>query len=190
MNMNPNPNDTPWLFNMIQYEDELLNTFSNQNSTEPTEIYGLTLGFNAKLFGLKINGDFNITRGINHGENSSPIAHIPPNFGKIEILKELKDFSIKFRYLHSGKKAANNFDTAGIDNLDETPVVGTNENGEELYGGLPSWSTMDFSIKYNFSEKIGFQINIENILDIHYKTFGSGLSAPGRNFIFSTNILL
>ena len=40
------------------------------------------------------------------------------------------------------------------------------------------------------NESFKLQMNIDNILNRHYKTFSSGLSAPGRNFIFSTTILL
>jgi len=32
---------------------------------------------------------------------------------------------------------------------------------------------------------IEFSCAFENIMDVHYKTFGSGLSAKGRNFILS-----
>mgnify|MGYP000151658336 CR=1 FL=1 len=35
----------------------------------------------------------------------------------------------------------------------------------------------------NLSDSFTVQMALENILDQHYKTFASGLSAPGRNFI-------
>ena len=29
------------------------------------------------------------------------------------------------------------------------------------------------------------QVGLENILDVHYKTYSSGISAPGRNLILT-----
>ena len=37
----------------------------------------------------------------------------------------------------------------------------------------------------NLNRGLIFQLNLENILDTHYKTFSSGISAPGRNLVIS-----
>ena len=38
---------------------------------------------------------------------------------------------------------------------------------------------------YNLDITLKYMNDIKNIFDVHYKTFGSGLSAAGRNFICS-----
>ena len=53
------------------------------------------------------------------------------------------------------------------------------------YLGTPAWYTLNMSAMYRFSEEFTVQLALENILDSHYKTFASGLSAPGRNFILT-----
>ena len=58
-------------------------------------------------------------------------------------------------------------------------------SGDEIWAGLPSWYTLNFSMGYELSSSFGFNFGVENIMDAHYKTFSSGISAPGRNFIFS-----
>ena len=88
--------------------------------------------------------------------------------------------------MYSGSKNASSFDDAGVDNLDETPYLGVDaETGAESWAGLPSWHVLNFNVQYKVSEKIKLNIGVENILDVHYKTFGSGISAPGRSLICS-----
>ncbi|MDB0027582.1 hypothetical protein N9D80_03410 [Flavobacteriales bacterium] len=51
--------------------------------------------------------------------------------------------------------------------------------------GSPAWYTLNFSYNSKIDDNLSFSIAIENITDIHYKTFGSGLSASGVNIILS-----
>jgi hemoglobin/transferrin/lactoferrin receptor protein len=37
----------------------------------------------------------------------------------------------------------------------------------------------------NLGNNLSAQVQIENLLDRNYRYFASGISAPGRNFIFS-----
>jgi len=130
--------------------------------------------------------DFNIVKGLSHESESGPIAHIPPFFGKFEISKNINLFKLKLLCLYAGHKPANDFDEAGVDNIDETPLINT-VNGEENWAGSPGWWTLSFYIKYKINNSFDLQIGCDNILDAHYKTFGSGVSAPGRNLIFAIN---
>ena len=178
--------EEPLWASMIEYDDEMVYTYSNQNSVNIIDVYGGTIGFNATVYGFELNGDFNITRGEIRTDVWEPVAHIPPNFGKLEIIKKIKKIKGRLLLLYSAEKKVEDFDTAGIDNLDETPLLGlSEESGDEIWAGLPSWYTLSLSIGYELSKSVGFNFGVENIMDAHYKTFASGISAPGRNFIFS-----
>jgi len=77
---------------------------------------------------------------------------------------------------------------SGTDNEEESPIkwVLTNEeNWIKEYQGTPAWYTLNLSAMYRLSEAFTVQMALENILDHHYKTFASGLSAPGRNLILT-----
>ena len=88
--------------------------------------------------------------------------------------------------LYSGGKPAEEFDEAGTDNIDETPLIGLpGDEDESIWAGLPSWYTVNFSLEYKLNNRVTLNVGVENIMDAHYKTFSSGISAPGRNFIFS-----
>ena len=54
--------------------------------------------------------------------------------------------------------------------------------------GSPSWITHNFSLNYDYNYFIKFNISIDNIFDIHYRTYSSGISAPGRNINLGLNI--
>ena len=72
------------------------------------------------------------------------------------------------------RKKAKDYDDNGVDNIEEATIDGN-----------PSWQTIDISWSLKATENIDISCKLENIMDIHYKTFGSGLSAKGRNFILS-----
>ena len=190
LNASAPPGTPELLTNQAPYQGEVLTTFANQNLSR-VDIVGFTLGFDSKLINtFNLRGDINYTKGINL-ETSIPVAHIPPVFGKLSISRLGNKASYFLDFHYSFKKEASEFDVAGVDNLDETPFEISNPNTQSeiiTYYGLPPWSTLNFSLSYNFSKKINAQFSLNNIFDIHYKSFGSGISAPGRNFISTIRI--
>ena len=71
--------------------------------------------------------------------------------------------------------------------LSEYGPRGSADNEDEAIPGVGTlaWTTYNFYSSYKLSESITFNFAVENILDVHYRPFSSGVSAPGRNFIFS-----
>ena len=186
VNLNASINGAPELLvSEVIYEGEPYYTFANQN-TKRADIFGFTFGFNSQLTKqVTLNGDVNFTKGVNKN-NDLPVPHIPPVFGKVSIRKNGMKLSCFLDLQYSLMKNASDFDFAGVDNLDETPyeIINPNPESEIInYYGLPAWSTLNLSFSYNFSKKINCQFSINNMLDEHYKSFGSGISAAGRNFI-------
>ena len=51
--------------------------------------------------------------------------------------------------------------------------------------GTPAWYTLNLSVSYRFNPTIQLQVQMENIMDLNYRPFASGISAPGRNLIVS-----
>ena len=187
-NMNPDTTGEPILANATYYDGELLPTFANQNISDKLNIYGLTAGFKGSLMGYDINGDLNVIKGKNFADDAGPVAHIPPLFGRLEIIRNWQNFKARLLTIYSGHKPSDGFDDAGVDNIDETPLL-NNSSENNIWYGSPSWFTLNLYFKYSFSESLNCQLGFENILDAHYKTFGSGISASGRKIICSTHFL-
>ena len=134
-----------------------------------------------------------------------PLDHIPPLYGQASLTYKREKFSIRFNTRLVGAKriedyainaiayneATNTFkiDREGsTDNLDEGPVrytydPETNEIIDEEYLGTYGYTLFNVYADWQFSEKFSLNFAVENITDIHYRPFASGLSGPGRNFI-------
>ena len=147
--MNPDPTGEPILANATYYDGELLPTFANQNISNKLNIYGLTAGFKGSLMGYKINGDLNVIKGKNFADNAGPVAHIPPLFGRLEIIRDWQNFKARLLTIYSGHKPSGSFDDAGVDNIDETPLL-SNSSENNIWYGSPSWFTVNLFLKIVF----------------------------------------
>ena len=157
----------------ILYDGEVMRVEMNKNVNS-----AVISGFNSRIK-IYITPKITIENMINYVNSSYtsdglPLAHIPPISINTFFAYETKNWDCGFYILYNGEKEVGDFDVSGIDNLDEATL-----------NGLPYWYTINssFGIKIDNSTKL--DLRIENILDVHYKTFGSGLSASGRNIIVS-----
>ncbi len=67
-------------------------------------------------------------------------------------------------------KAAADFGPGTTDNLQEA-----------LPSGTPGWATWNVEGSVRLTDHLEVRLSGLNLLDQHYRTFGSGISAPGRN---------
>lgn len=161
----------------ILYEGEMRKIQANQNFDEGL-IYGVSGGVNFNFNkNIKLNSTINYTVGRITSTNE-PLAHIPPLFGKTNLIIELPKWDFEFYSIYNGWKRIEDYDQNGNDNDDEATIDGT-----------PSWFTLNMRASYQFNSKLSVQAGVQNIMDIHYKTFSSGISAMGRSFNLSAKIL-
>jgi len=162
----------------IIYDGELRKTQALVN-TGRANIYGFSFSFRGDIsthFG--IFSSLNYTRGLDISENV-PLRHTAPIFGRSAIYYKLKNLFLEFNVSYSGGKAYE----------DLSP---SERNKIYLYtpdGALP-WYTLNLMASYDIRNTIILNFGIENILNKHYRTYSSGISAPGRNFIFGLRIKL
>lgn len=156
----------------IVYDNELMRVQMNKN-IESANIQGFSLFIKNNLLDrLNIISNFNYLKG--KGSTESPIAHIPPFNASVTINYIYKKNTLNFYTKYNAHKKIEEYDIAGIDNLDEATL-----------NGNPMWYTFNLYYSYKINESLNFAFCIENILDIHYKRFASGISASGRNLILS-----
>ena len=60
------------------------------------------------------------------------------------------------------------------------------ENGNPF---SPSWTTLNARVAYNITEYLRLQAGIENMFDLQYRPYSSGIVAPGRNMQLSLRAL-
>ena len=174
---------------IIDPEEGFTSIKTNQN-TGKAEIYGATASLSMRIASnYTLETDYTYIKGRNK-DTDLPFTHIPPSFGKTAIYADFDHWRASFYALYNGSKPMEEYDLiSGTDNEEESPILWTNLEESDTwvieYQGTPAWYTLNMSFMYRFSESFTLQLAAENILDHHYKTFASGLSAPGRNFILT-----
>lgn len=159
----------------IWYDGEYLPIVANQNEQQ-ARIYG----FYAKT-NISLSQNWNWTNTINKTigiiqEAQRPLDHIPPLFAKSELQWKKNKHSISFYSLLNDWKRVDEYSNNGSDNLNEATEDGN-----------PRWWTLNLSYVAKISTTTTVQLALENILDVHYKTYSSAISSPGRNVIISLN---
>ena len=111
----------------------------------------------------------NFTKGFSLESNNPPLAHIPPTFGKTSLAYSKNKWSLEAYALYSGAKNIDDYGPGSTDNIQEA-----------LGHGTPSWWTLNLESQILMNANLNLQLGVSNIFDLHYKSFASGISAPGR----------
>jgi hemoglobin/transferrin/lactoferrin receptor protein len=146
--------------------------FANQNK-ESAYIVGFSSRFSGRIIGnlfLNLSANYNYGR-IKTDSTDIPLDHIPPLLLRGSLSFVNKKFSAEVFSLYNGWKRLKDYFLNGEDNEQyATPL------------GMPAWFTLNLTASYNIHKNIILKVGIENILDTRYRTFASGINAPGRNF--------
>lgn len=152
---------------------DALNLVSVQNSGK-ANIYGffgvLKFKFTSRL---ELTSTCTATK-AHYSNTEEAVGHIPPIYGMSELSYKEKKIKYSLYSRFNGKKHWSEFNSLA-DNPDEAVVD----------FGSPAWLTLNGSVFMYIYPRLKIQIAAENLLNAHYKTFASGISAPGRNFITS-----
>ena len=158
---------------IVSRNGEDINLVSVQNSGR-ANIYGL-FGVLKFKFTNRLELTSTCTATKAHYVNSQEaVGHIPPVYGMSSLSYKMRKIKYSIYSRFNGKKNWNDFNSLS-DNPDEAVVD----------FGSPAWMTINGSVFMYLYPSLKIQIALENVLDAHYKTFASGISAPGRNFIAS-----
>ncbi|MBL7829076.1 MAG: TonB-dependent receptor [Saprospiraceae bacterium] len=153
----------------IDYDGVLSRVLAPQNK-RAANMFGFSSNLEVDLSNsLAFYGSVAYTYGRIQDENK-PLDHIPPLYGKAGVRYYTSKWSAEFFSLFNGKKRLEDYNLEGEDNLQYAPA-----------DGMPAWVTFNLRGSFNFNKNIGLQAGIDNILDMQYRHFASGINAPGRN---------
>lgn len=51
--------------------------------------------------------------------------------------------------------------------------------------GTPGWATLNVKLGFDPHRNVGLRLALENITDLNYREHGSGIDAPGIDFVLS-----
>jgi hemoglobin/transferrin/lactoferrin receptor protein len=159
----------------VLYDGTLSRVLANQNKQE-AYIYGFSTHLNTQLAQRFMMGlTLNYTYGrIKTDSADAPLDHIPPFMARIDLNYRTDRFSTDFFINYNGWKRLKDYYLNGEDNEQyATPE------------GMPAWFTANVRFSFKAHKYITLQAGIDNIFDTQYRTFASGINAPGRN-LFGT----
>ena len=160
----------------IDYDGTPSDVYTSQNKGR-AYLYGYSISLRADLTDqMVITASHNYTHGRvkNEGATETPLDHIAPAFGRASIQYHTKKIKSELFTNFSGWKYLRNYSSSGEDNLQYATA-----------DGMPSWYTINIRASYDLSTMFTLQAGVDNILDLQYRTFASGINSPGRN-IFGT----
>jgi len=129
---------------------------------------------------LRIKSSLTLTGG--HDNDDVPLRHVPPIFGSTHVIFDRSVIKADLYALYNGKIT---YENLALSERDKAYMYATDDDGNPW---SPGWFTLNFKTFYNISNRINLTAGVENILDLRYRPYSSGITAPGRNFIFSVRV--
>jgi len=165
----------------VEFNGELSNVQAIQNSARAF-VYGFEFGLEAFITeNLSIASNLTLTEGIEEDDDGSevPPRHVAPTFGDFHVIWKNQRFQTDFFLNYNGEIA---FEDLAPSERSTAFQYDLDENGNPF---SPSWYTLNFRSQYNLSNTLKASFTLENITNQRYRTYSSGISAPGTNLILS-----
>lgn len=164
----------------IMYDGELSQVQAIQNITK-AHVYGVQTGIEI-YFGKGIALSSTIT--WQKGEEQSgdslvyyPLRHVPPMFGSTHLAWKRKKLWLD---LYSDYNSGMSYEDLALSERSDDAPYAKDANGLPF---VPGWYTINFKAAWFVNRHLTLNAGVENIEDKLYRTYASGISAPGRNFI-------
>jgi len=163
----------------IQYAGELSNVQAIQNAAK-AYVYGFEFGLDAFLTEQwSLSSNLTITEGIEEEADGtdSPARHAAPTFGDFHVIWKNQKLKADFFLNYNGEIP---FDDLAVSERSKEFIYKLDEDGNPY---SPSWYTLNFRSQYDFSGRYKASLSLENITNQRYRTYSSGIVAPGTNLI-------
>lgn len=156
----------------ILYDGELSKVQALVN-TGKAAIYGLSGNLKYTKGSFVFSSTLTYTSGRDAIEDV-PLRHTAPLFGQTSVAYNWQNLTLLLTQRYNGTKTFNQ-------------LAPSEQNKPHIYtlNGSPAWTTTSFNAQYKINKVLMANGGVENIFDVHYRPYASGISAPGRNFILS-----
>jgi hemoglobin/transferrin/lactoferrin receptor protein len=166
----------------IYYDGELSRVQALVNTGE-AYVYGVHIGLNADISTpIIIKAHFTYTKGMERDEANDeliPLRHAAPAFGSLHFVYQIKRFRADLYGRYNAMVAYEDMPTSEIG---KTYMYATNALGKPY---SPAWGTLNFKAMFQINRHLQLNAGIENITNLRYRPYSSGIVAAGRNFILA-----
>jgi hemoglobin/transferrin/lactoferrin receptor protein len=172
-----------FLFNgqpTIVYQDEESQVYAMVNAGYAI-VYGTQLKAELRPSSfIRVKSSLTLTGG--HDNDDEPLRHVPPLFGATHAIFEKADLKADVYAVYNG---CITYERLALSEKDK-PYLYAEDSGGNPWS--PGWFTLNFKVSYNLGNRLDLTAGIENILDLRYRPYSSGIAAPGRNFLVSARV--
>lgn len=165
----------------ILYDGEKSRVQAIQNASN-ANVWGIQAGLGIDFpAGFGFSTRFNYQKGEEELEDgtTSPLRHAAPWFGTTHLTYTMQKMNVDLYAMYNGEIS---FDKMPEEEKGKDYIYAIDENGNPY---SPSWITLNLKVMYQLTDVLSLSSGIENITDVRYRPYSSGLVAPGRNFIMS-----
>lgn len=167
--------------NEIEYNGEPSNVQAIQNAAK-AYVYGFEFGVEAFLDEhLSLTSNLTITEGIEEDDDGtdSPARHAAPIFGDVHLLWQNQKLKADFFLNYNGEVSSGDL---ALSERSKDYMYAMDSDGNPY---SPSWYTLNFRSQYQITNALKASLGLENITNQRYRTYSSGIVAPGTNLILS-----
>ncbi len=165
----------------ILYDGELSQVQAIQNAAV-ARVYGLQAGIEVKLpAGWSLLSRFNWQKGEEELDDgtTSPSRHAAPWFGVTRLSYSIKKLDLQCYAMYSGEIA---FEDLPPEERSKDFIYAVDDEGNPY---SPGWITLNFKALYQLNSSLSITAGLENLTDLRYRPYSSGIVAPGRNLIIA-----
>jgi hemoglobin/transferrin/lactoferrin receptor protein len=162
----------------LLYSGQMSKLFSIQNAAF-AEVKGIQAGIELVLSRkLLFSSNYNWQKGVEELDNTitNPSRHAAPNFGATKLRFQSKKMTLE---LSSQYSAAMPFEKMPLEEIGKPAIYATDANGKPY---SPSWMIFNLAARIPISSFLQINAGIENLLDLQYRGYSSGIVSPERNF--------
>jgi hemoglobin/transferrin/lactoferrin receptor protein len=163
----------------IEYQGEPSRVQAIQNAAS-AYVYGFEGGLEARFSNnLKLLSQITITKGKEEQDDGSrvPLRHAAPLYGNTHLVWTKNKLKLDLFSEYNGSLG---FDELAPSEQGKAYLYAVDSNGNPYFA---EWYTLNITANYRFSEHWSTTASIENITDQLYRTYSSGISSAGINFI-------
>lgn len=165
----------------MQYKGEEAQVLAIQNAAS-----AYVAGFELSVKGLLPAGlGYHADLVYQHGEEElddgtrSTLRHAVPFYGRVGITYRYAKLRME---LYTSFQAKRTWENMPDSERTKTEIYALDADGNLYY---PGWCTLGLKASYELLHGLTINAGLENLTDRRYRTYSSGISAPGLNFIAS-----
>lgn len=169
----------------VIYDGQMSKVQAIQNAAN-AHVYGIMFHAEFKLpKGFGIVADFNWQEGTEEMDDGSLSAsrHAAPIFGAGRVSYKYENLKLEVYVNYQGGRS---HDKLAVSEQGKDEIYAHDDNGDTY---VPSWYTLNFKAMYTLWDKLNITAGVENITNVRYRPYSSGISGAGRNFIFALSFV-